>query len=76
MIIHYELSSFFSLEHHKNTDDIELECNTISAGEIAKKLDLDTDMVGIIVVNGVFSNVDTILKDYDVVKIFPPIISG
>lgn len=75
MIISYELSSAFS-KNNKQSDQIELSCDTITVEEFARQLNLDMDEIGIIVVNGVLTKADTILKNDDVVKLFPPIISG
>lgn len=44
--------------------------------KIIEQIDIKEEDLGIVLVNGIYSNVDTILKNDDVLAIFPPIGGG
>lgn len=48
----------------------------LSIGDILKKLDIKEEELGIALINGSYCETNTILKDGDVLALFPPIGGG
>lgn len=48
----------------------------VSIKDILKILNINESELGIILVNGSYSKIDTILKNNDVLAIFPPVAGG
>ncbi|MEY8304620.1 MoaD/ThiS family protein [Anaerosalibacter bizertensis] len=48
----------------------------LTVRDILEKLDIDEEEVAILLINGRDGNVDSVLKDGDIVSLFPPVGGG